>query len=72
MDGLLEGSPVVGMVRERLKGIEREYAELDTVWYMAGEPLHLCVTSPCVQLATLTKGKPLCVPACCCGTSQGA
>eukprot|EP00891_Asterochloris_glomerata_P000308 jgi/Astpho2/308/fgenesh1_pg.00010_%23_65_t len=36
VDSLLEGSPVVGMVKERLKGIEREYAELDTVWYMAG------------------------------------
>ena len=40
MDSLLEGSPVVGMVKERLKGIEREYAELDTVWYMAGGPQH--------------------------------
>ena len=40
---------MVGMVKERLKGIEREYAELDTVWYMAGEPVHLCVTSPCVR-----------------------
>ena len=45
MESLLEGSPVVAMVKERLKGIEREYAELDTVWYMAGEHLHVCVTT---------------------------
>ena len=50
MDSLLEGSPVVGMVKERLKGIEREYAELDTVWYMAGGRLHACVTHKCVRL----------------------
>lgn len=36
VDSLLAGSPVVNMVKERLKGIEREYQELDTVWFMAG------------------------------------
>ncbi|KAF8059135.1 setd3 [Scenedesmus sp. PABB004] len=33
---LLQGSPVVSAVRARLAGIEREYRELDGVWYMAG------------------------------------
>lgn len=32
----LKGSPVVEMIKERLRGIEREYSELDTVWYLAG------------------------------------
>jgi hypothetical protein len=30
------GSPVVQAVQERLQGIEKEYQELDTVWFMAG------------------------------------
>lgn len=33
---LLQGSPVVQAVKERLQGIEKEYKELDTVWFMAG------------------------------------
>ena len=33
---LLQGSPVVAAVRERLAGIRKEYDELDTVWFMAG------------------------------------
>ncbi|CAL5228874.1 g12088 [Coccomyxa viridis] len=32
----LAGSPLIGEIKERLKGIEREYDELDTVWYLAG------------------------------------
>lgn len=36
VDHLLAGSPVVNMVKDRLKAIEREYQELDTVWFMAG------------------------------------
>ncbi|RMZ54851.1 hypothetical protein APUTEX25_000368 [Auxenochlorella protothecoides] len=32
----LAGSPLVAQVNERMKGIDREYAELDTVWFMAG------------------------------------
>ncbi|CAK0782675.1 hypothetical protein CVIRNUC_005870 [Coccomyxa viridis] len=32
----LAGSPLIGEIKERLKGIEREYEELDTVWYLAG------------------------------------
>jgi histone-lysine N-methyltransferase SETD3 len=36
VDEWLAGSPVVGQVRERLRGIQREYEELDTVWFMAG------------------------------------
>lgn len=33
---LLQGSPVVAAVRQRLAGIEKEYNELDAVWFMAG------------------------------------
>lgn len=36
VETLLAGSPVVQMVKNRLKGIEKEYNELDTVWFMAG------------------------------------
>jgi len=36
VDELLAGSPVVGQIKERLRGIEKEYQELDTVWYMSG------------------------------------
>ncbi|DBA98606.1 TPA: hypothetical protein ACH3X1_014399 [Trebouxia sp. C0004] len=36
VESLLAGSPVVNMVKDRLKGIEKEYQELDTVWFMAG------------------------------------
>lgn len=32
----LAGSPVVDQIKERLEGIEREYRELDTVWFLAG------------------------------------
>ena len=32
----LAGSPLVGDVKERLAGIEKEYEELDTVWWMSG------------------------------------
>eukprot|EP00887_Chlorella_sp_A99_P007961 scaffold12.g7961.t1 len=32
----LAGSPVIGDIQERLRGIEKEYRELDTVWWMAG------------------------------------
>lgn len=32
----LQGSPVVTTVRQRLAGIEKEYNELDAVWFMAG------------------------------------
>lgn len=31
-----QGSPVVTAVRQRLAGIEKEYNELDTVWWQAG------------------------------------
>eukprot|EP00271_Cylindrocystis_brebissonii_P021839 TRINITY_DN8071_c1_g1_i1.p1 TRINITY_DN8071_c1_g1~~TRINITY_DN8071_c1_g1_i1.p1 ORF type:complete len:547 (-),score=89.83 TRINITY_DN8071_c1_g1_i1:824-2464(-) len=31
-----KGSPMKDTIAERLKGIEREYEELDTVWFMAG------------------------------------
>ncbi len=34
MEEYLAGSPVVGQIAERLAGIEREYQELDTVWFM--------------------------------------
>lgn len=27
---------MIGQIKERLKGIEKEYEELDTVWFMAG------------------------------------
>jgi len=37
---LLQGSPVVKDVQQRLQGIEREYNELDTVWFMAGSLFH--------------------------------
>ena len=30
------GSPVVLAVKQRLEGIRKEYADLDTVWFMAG------------------------------------
>lgn len=36
VDDLLAGSPVVGQIKERLRGIQKEYEELDTVWYMSG------------------------------------
>lgn len=32
----LQGSPIVTAVRQRLTGIEKEYNELDAVWFMAG------------------------------------
>lgn len=32
----LQGSPVVPAVRQRLAGIEKEFNELDAVWFMAG------------------------------------
>jgi len=35
VDTLLQGSPVVGQIRERLEMMRKEYDELDTVWYMA-------------------------------------
>lgn len=35
-DSPTQGSPVVGAVRQRLAGIEKEYQELDGVWFMAG------------------------------------
>lgn len=36
VEDLLAGSPVIGQIKQRLKGIEKEYQELDTVWFMAG------------------------------------
>lgn len=33
---LLAGSPVVKEIETRLQGIQKEYEELDTVWYLAG------------------------------------
>ena len=33
---LLQGSPVVAEVKQRLDSLRKEYEELDTVWYMAG------------------------------------
>lgn len=36
LDELLQGSPVVAAVKARLDGIQKEYQELDTVWFMAG------------------------------------
>ena len=35
-EALLAGSPTVGMIKERLRGIRKEYEELDTVYYMSG------------------------------------
>ncbi|KAL6749765.1 hypothetical protein V8C86DRAFT_2833769 [Haematococcus lacustris] len=35
LEELLTGSPLLATVRQRLAGIEHEYKELDTVWYMA-------------------------------------
>ncbi|KAK2076075.1 hypothetical protein QBZ16_001411 [Prototheca wickerhamii] len=32
----LAGSPVLDQIQARIRGIEREYAELDTVWFMSG------------------------------------
>lgn len=36
LEDLLQGSPLVAAVKARLAGIEKEYRELDTVWFMAG------------------------------------
>ncbi|KAI7838734.1 hypothetical protein COHA_007530 [Chlorella ohadii] len=36
VEELLAGSPVVGEIQERLRGISKEFEELDTVWYLAG------------------------------------
>lgn len=36
LEDLLQGSPVVAAVQQRLASIEKEYNELDTVWFMAG------------------------------------
>eukprot|EP00899_Mesostigma_viride_P007883 jgi/Mesvir1/17096/Mv07533-RA.2 len=36
IEAYLTGSPLVEDIKKRLAGIEREYQELDTVWYMAG------------------------------------
>jgi hypothetical protein len=38
-----QGSPVVAAVRQRLAGIEKEYHELDAVWFMAGSLFNRCV-----------------------------
>ena len=35
-ESLLAGSPVIGQIKERIKGIRKESEELDTVWYMSG------------------------------------
>ena len=35
-ESLLAGSPVIGQIKERIKGIRKEFEELDTVWYMSG------------------------------------
>ncbi len=36
VETFLAGSPLCGAIAQRLQGIEREYNELDTVWFMAG------------------------------------
>lgn len=36
LEDLLQGSPVIAATKARLAGIQREYEELDTVWFMAG------------------------------------
>lgn len=36
VETLLQGSPVVSEIQQRLAGMRKEYEELDTVWYMAG------------------------------------
>lgn len=36
VETFLAGSPLVQQVAQRIQGIEREYNELDTVWFMAG------------------------------------
>lgn len=36
LEDLLQGSPLLAEVKARLAGIEKEYTELDTVWFMAG------------------------------------
>ncbi|KAL4522696.1 hypothetical protein Ndes2437A_g07455 [Nannochloris sp. 'desiccata'] len=36
VEDLLGGSPIVAQIKERLKGIRKEYEELDTVWYLSG------------------------------------
>ncbi len=42
---LLIGSPVLKELKERIRGIDAEYEECDTVWYLAGRfvrAIHLC------------------------------
>ena len=34
--GLLRGSPLLAEAEARVAAVEREYEELDTVWFMAG------------------------------------
>lgn len=34
VDELLAGSPVIDEIKQRLQGIQKEYDELDTVWFM--------------------------------------
>jgi hypothetical protein len=36
VEDLLAGSPIVGQIKERIRGIRKEYEELDTVWYLSG------------------------------------
>jgi hypothetical protein len=39
---LLEGSPVVPAVRQRLAGMQKEYEALDNVWFAAGSLFNKC------------------------------
>jgi len=36
LEDLLQGSPLLSTVKQRVAGIQKEYEELDTVWFMAG------------------------------------
>ena len=43
---MLAGSPILGEISARLAGIQREYDELDTVWYLAGSLYNRCAQFP--------------------------
>ncbi|KAL4457345.1 hypothetical protein ABPG75_012210 [Micractinium tetrahymenae] len=50
---LLAGSPVVGEIEARLAGIEKEYEELDAVWFLAGSLFNRQPFAPPTEQFTL-------------------
>lgn len=53
VETFLAGSPLVQQVAQRVQGIEREYNELDTVWFMAGSLFNKYPYDTCALRALL-------------------